>query len=87
MQYTNGGKPSSVSTKSHRIGFTGNANYTYDNRYFVDLSYRIDGSSEYGSEKKYSPFWSAGLGWNLHNEGFIRNLNIFSYLRLKASYG
>ena len=87
VQYTNGGKPSSVSTKSHRIGFTGNANYTYDNRYFVDLSYRIDGSSEYGSEKKYSPFWSAGLGWNLHNEGFIRNLNIFSYLRLKASYG
>ena len=87
VQYTNGGKPSSVSTKSHRIGFTGNANYTYDNRYFVDLSYRIDGSSEYGSEKKYSPFWSAGLGWNLHNEGFIRDLNIFSYLRLKASYG
>lgn len=87
MQYTNGGKPSGIYRTSHRIGFTANANYTYDNRYFVDLSYRVDGSSEYGTDKKYSPFWSAGLGWNLHNEGFIRDLNVFSNLRIKASYG
>lgn len=87
VQYAEGTKPSSSNDKTHRLGFTCNLNYTYDNRAFIDFSYRIDGSSEYGTNKKYSPFWSAGLGWNLHNEKFIRHLNVISNLRLKTSYG
>lgn len=86
LQYEEGGKPTSSDTKVRRMGITSNLNYIYDNRYYVDLSYREDGSSSFGSDKKYAPFWSAGIGWNVHNEHWFRN-DIFNTLRLKLSYG
>ena len=47
-------------------------NYSFDNRYFVDLSGRIDGSSKYGGkDKRFAPLWSAGIGWNINNEHFL----------------
>ena len=46
----------------------------------------MDGSSTFGSKKKYAPFWSTGIGWNMHNEDFVNN-EIFNTLRLKSSYG
>lgn len=85
-QYAKDEGPSGDQSKSRRLGFTGNANYIYDNRYYVDLSARVDGSSTFGSEKKYAPFWSAGIGWNLHNEHFMEGF-FTNILRLKASYG
>jgi len=79
--------PTGIKSVSRRLGFTGNINYTYDGRYYVDLSARVDGSSTFGSDKKYAPFWSAGLGWNLHNESFLKGNSLMNVLRLKASYG
>ena len=87
LGYETDGIPSGSQTTSRRIGFTGNINYTFDSRYYVDLSYRVDGSSTFGSDKKWAPFWSAGLGWNIHRERFMENNDLFSNLRLKASYG
>lgn len=88
LQYENGGTPSGSEIISRRIGFTGNVNYTYDNRYYIDGSYRIDGSSQFGADKRYAPFWSLGLGWNIHREKFMESLYpTISNLRLKASYG
>jgi TonB-linked SusC/RagA family outer membrane protein len=87
LQYYKDGKPTGTKTLTRRLSLTGNVNYTYDNRYYVDLSYRVDGSSAFGSDKKYAPFWSAGIGWNLHREKFLENNKIISLLRLKASYG
>jgi outer membrane receptor protein involved in Fe transport len=66
---------------------TTNINYTYDARYYVDLSYRVDGSSTFGSEKKWAPFWSTGIGWNVHNEKWFQENPLLSILRLKASLG
>lgn len=86
-QYFKNGQPHGFKTITRRIGLTGNANYTFDNRYFIDLSYRMDGSSAFGSNKKYAPFWSVGMGWNLHNEKFLKGNDIVNSLRLKASYG
>lgn len=85
-QYAQNGTPSGSKATTRRMGLTGNVNYTYDSRYYLDLSYRVDGSSTFGSDKKWAPFWSAGAGWNLHNEKWFKNpvLNIF---RLKASIG
>lgn len=85
--YEKDGMPSGGKDKSRRLGFTGNINYTYDNRYYVDASARVDGSSTFGSDKKYAPFWSVGLGWNLHSEQFLKGNEILTTLRLKASYG
>ena len=79
--------PSGSNSKSRMFGVTGNVNYTYNNKYYVDLSYRMDGNSTYGSKKKYSSFYSGGIGWNLHNEAFLRGNKVINMLRLKASYG
>ena len=69
------------------IGAFLSLNYSYKNRYLIDLSFREDGSSKFGSNNKIAPFWSAGLGWNLHREEFIKSLGIFSQLKLKANTG
>lgn len=71
-QYAKDEGPGGSKMKTRRMGLTGNANYIFDNRYYVDLSYRMDGSSTFGSKKKYAQFWSSGIGWNIHNEKFFR---------------
>ena len=86
-QYAQDGIPSGSKSRSRRLGLTGNVNYTYDGRYYLDMSYRVDGSSTFGTDKKYAPFWSAGIGWNLHNEKFLAGNPVLNILRLKASYG
>lgn len=85
--YEKDGMPSGTKGTSRRLGFTGNVNYTFDGRYYLDLSGRVDGSSSFGSDKKYAPFWSVGLGWNLHNEVFLAGNSTLNTLRLKMSYG
>ena len=39
-----------------------------DNKYFLDLIYRYEGSSRFGKNQRFAPFWSVGGGWNIHNE-------------------
>lgn len=85
-QYAQDELPSGSNYKQRQFGITANVNYTYNSRYYLDLSYRIDGNSTYGSDKKYAPFWSAGIGWNIHQEKWFRNTFV-NMLRLKASYG
>ena len=86
-QYAKDEGPGGSKSKSRRLGLTANVNYIYDNRYFVDFSYRVDGKSDFGSKKRYAPFWSTGIGWNLHNEQFLQGHPVLTTLRLKASYG
>ncbi len=85
--YGEGDRPSGYKELSRRMGVTGNVNYTYDNCYYIDLSYRMDGSSQFGANKRYAPFWSVGLGWNVHNEKFMQNFPALNYLKLRASIG
>ena len=62
-------------------------NYTLDNIYLLDAAARFDGSSEFGLNQKWAPFWSMGLGINIHNYAFLKDNPILSRLKLKASYG
>lgn len=87
MQYEQDGVPGGSESTYRRVGFTGNVNYTYDNRYYTDLSYRVDGSSQFGTDNKFAPFWSAGAGWNLHRENFLEKNGLFDLLRVRLSYG
>ena len=64
-----------------------NVNYSYDNRYYTDLAYRIDGSSQFGKDNKFAPFYSVGIGWNVHNEKFMKNVKWIDKLKLRASFG
>ena len=75
------------STKSRLVGFLGSINYSYDNIYLFDGSVRLDGSSQFGSDKRFAPFWSTGVGINIHNYEFMRGNPIINILKLRTSYG
>ena len=87
LQYVEGGKPSGSEATTHAIGVTGNVNYTFDNRYFIDLSGRIDGSSQFGADRRFAPFWALGVGWNVHNELFLNSAEWLDMLKLRMSVG
>ncbi|WP_149524689.1 SusC/RagA family TonB-linked outer membrane protein [Sphingobacterium hotanense] len=61
--------------------------FSYKNTYVVSWSYRNDGSSRFGSDKRYGNFWSVAGSWNLDQEDFIREVDAISALKLRASYG
>ena len=85
--YLDGSKPGGSEGKDRMIGFLGNVNYSFDNRYFVDLSGRIDGSSKYGKDKRFAPLWSAGIGWNINNEHFLEGADWLTRLTIRGSIG
>lgn len=64
--------------------------YSYDDKYSVSASMRTDASNFVSKsvKEKFSPFWSVGSMWNLHQENFIRdNYGWINRLSLRASYG
>lgn len=85
--YPDGGKPSGSEDLSASLGGFLAANFMWKNRYVLDGSYRVSGSSKFGSDHRYAPFWSVGTGWNIHNEEFAKKLGWINTLRLRGSYG
>ena len=87
MGYPDGGKPSSTVVKSRTASYYFNLNYGYDMRYLVDLNLRTDGASVFGINNPFSTTWSFGLGWNVHNEKFLADSDVISYMKLRYSLG
>ncbi|WP_316816143.1 SusC/RagA family TonB-linked outer membrane protein [Pedobacter nyackensis] len=87
LQYAKDGKPTGSEALTRAVGITSNLNYSYDDRYFIDASLRFDGSSQFGANKTFAPFWSTGLGWNLHKESFLADNKIVDRLKLRGSMG
>lgn len=88
LQYKKNGAPSGFEATTRRVGLVSSLTYTYDERYSAEANYRLDGASQFGTDRRFAPFWSVGAGWNLHHEELIReNLRFVNYLRLKGSYG
>lgn len=81
------GKPSCSDNTTRLVGALLTSNYTYNNIYLADLTGRIDGSSEFGSDKRWSMFWSTGAGINIHNYDFMKSNELFSMLKFRVSYG
>ena len=81
------GKPGSSDNTTRLVGALLTSNYTYNNIYLADLTGRIDGSSEFGSDKRWSMFWSTGAGINIHNYDFMKSNELFSMLKFRTSYG
>lgn len=79
-------KPTNNASSTRLIGYLASLNYTYDNIYLFDASVRLDGSSLFGTDKKYAPFWSVGAGINVSKYKFFKN-NVVTELRLRGSYG
>lgn len=68
------------------LSYFGIFDYNYDNRYFAQANVRRDGSSLFGSDRRWGTFWSASASWNLSNEKFWK-VDEISLLKLRLSYG
>ncbi|MBV4360406.1 SusC/RagA family TonB-linked outer membrane protein [Pinibacter aurantiacus] len=76
------------SSKYTLISQMGRLNYSYDGRYLLTATVRRDGYSAFGAmTDKYGTFPSAAIGWNISNEGFMRNVALINSLKLRVSYG
>lgn len=80
--------PSGVQGESADVGVFLSGNYSFRNRYFVDGTWRLTGSSQFGENNRYGNFWSAGLGWNIMNEPFMEDVkHLFDIFKLRYSTG
>lgn len=86
-QYTEGSRPVGLSSLNREVSLLATANYAYDNRYLADVTYRLSASSLYGKDNRWSPGWSVGVGWNIHYESFMQNLQFIDQLKLRGSVG
>jgi TonB-dependent starch-binding outer membrane protein SusC len=77
----------SAATGFSYLSYFARANYKFADKYLVSASYRIDGSSKFGKDKRYGNFYSGSLGWLASEEGFLKNVNWLSFLKLRASFG
>lgn len=67
--------------------YLGRVNYTLKDRYLFTVTFRADGSSKFKGNNKYGYFPSGAFAWRISEEPFIHNLNVFSDLKLRTSYG
>lgn len=65
----------------------GRINYSYDNKYILQIAGRADGSSNFGLENKWGYFPSVSAAWRVSQEGFMRAIPFISDLKIRAEYG
>jgi TonB-linked SusC/RagA family outer membrane protein len=68
------------------VSYLGRLIYNYDNKYLLNASFRSDGSSAFPNNH-FQNFGAVGIGWDIYNEDFMMNQNIFDGLKFKASWG
>lgn len=74
-------------TEKSILSFMGRVNYDFNNKYLLTLTGRYDGASQLAEGNKWAFFPSVAFAWRLGDEPFINNLNVFSNLKLRLSYG
>ncbi|WP_026896864.1 SusC/RagA family TonB-linked outer membrane protein [Daejeonella oryzae] len=90
--YLEAGSPlgaSNISTgdMSTRNSYISRLNYSYASKYLLTATFRADGTSRFPSDNRWGYFPSVGLGWNIINEGFMKEQKFFTALKLRGSYG
>lgn len=71
----------------NRASFFGRLNYNYNNRYLLQLTFREDGSSKFGSDSRWGFFPSVAVGWRISEEPFFPKNSVISNLKFRASWG
>ena len=85
-QYVKDTKPTGRESTIRDIAVLFAGNYAYDDRFLVDGSFRTSASSQYGKNNRWGQFWSVGVGWNIHNEAWLKDSKI-QQLKLRGSVG
>jgi TonB-linked SusC/RagA family outer membrane protein len=73
--------------KATTFSYAGRLNYTLKGKYLLQASLRADGVSRLGDDNKWDYFPSAGIGWNIHQEEFMKNVYFLNNLKVRATYG
>lgn len=74
-------------SSSRLASYFGSANYSYDSRYYLSASFRRDGSSVFGSNKRWGNFWSVGAKWRIAQEAFLKDNNVIKNADVRITYG
>jgi len=82
-------EPSAYGTYvDHRMAsYLGRVSYNYGEKYMFQGILRVDGSSRFGPENQYGYFPSVSVGWNMHQEEFLKDNDLISRLKLRGSWG
>lgn len=86
VQYQ-GTKPTGGEGITRDMGIVSSLNYSYNDRYLVDINYRLTGSSDFGADNRWGSFYSFGAGWNMHQEDFLKDASWLTRLKLRVSTG
>jgi TonB-linked SusC/RagA family outer membrane protein len=78
---------SSTETGFAFVSYFARGNYKFKDRYLLGASFRIDGSSRFGSENRYGAFPAVSAGWIISEESFLKGSNALSFLKLRGSVG
>lgn len=81
------GENGSVKETIRNISFYGRASYSYNSKYMIQATLRRDGSSVFGKDHRWGTFPSVSVAWNITEEGFMKNQNLFDNLKLRLGYG
>ncbi|WP_257668772.1 SusC/RagA family TonB-linked outer membrane protein [Parapedobacter tibetensis] len=66
----------------------GRVTYNFDDTYFLNATFRRDGSSRFAPDRRFGNFWALGIAWILSNEQLVKdNLSFVSFAKLRSSYG
>lgn len=68
-------------------GIISRLNYSHDDKYFGNVSYRRDASSRFHPDKRWGNFWSASAAWMMTKESFLDSVSWLDMLKFKASFG
>ncbi len=74
-------------TQNNFLSYFARGTYSLKDRYLLKASIRRDGSSRFGANVRYGTFSAVSAGWILSEENFLRESNVLSFLKLRASWG
>ncbi|MFB6286696.1 MAG: SusC/RagA family TonB-linked outer membrane protein [Candidatus Bipolaricaulia bacterium] len=75
-------------TGASLLSYFGKVDYNYDSRYLLSATFRLDGSSKFGSNRRFGTFPSVSVGWRFANESFVKNnLDFLSGGKIRVGLG
>ena len=82
-EYKNGGG----SSEYKMLSYFGRINYSFMDRYLLEMNMRADASSRFHKDQRWGYFPSFSAAWRVSEESFMKGIDWLSSLKLRASYG
>lgn len=73
--------------ETKQLSYLARVNYNFQNKYLATVNFRADGSSKFGPDQRWGYFPSFSLGWKLSEEGFIKDIDFITNMKLRAGWG